>query len=112
MSPHENERLTTRVARVEVLPPMRLIYLATALLLLGTGLATAGPLDPKGEEVLPLDLSSAGGPTLFLKCSRTASFTDCGIISVWQQTNPLAGLQTSIYTYYGTPYHQDDNLLS
>lgn len=109
---HEDHASTTRVARVEVLPPMRPITIATVLILVGTGLAAAGPVDPKGEEVLPIDLSSAGGPTLFLKCSRNPSFTDCGIISIWQQTNPIPGLQTSVQTMYATPYHPDDNLLA
>lgn len=93
---------------------MRVLYLATAAILLGTGFATAGsPLELKGEEAFALDLSAVGGPTLFLKCSRGTSLTDnCGIISIWQQANIIPGLQTSIYSYGATQYERDDNLLA
>lgn len=93
---------------------MRSLYVATALLLIGLpGLAMAGP---GGDEAFTLDLTAIpGGPKLYLKCS-TPGVTellspDCGVLSVWQQTNAADRLQSSIFSFGGRPHPADQNLL-
>lgn len=86
---------------------MRLTIIATALVLLGvSGFAAAG------EEALTLDLSVLpGGSTYFLKCSRGADLANCGLVSIWEQTNGHPGLQTSIFAYGGRPVDPDFSIL-
>ena len=83
---------------------MRLTIVATLLVLAGvaaSGFAAAGN---KGEEALTLDLSVIpGGSMYFLKCSKSASLTDCGLISLWEQTNGHPGLQTNLFAYGNPP---------
>lgn len=82
---------------------MRLTLVATMLVLAGaatSGFAVAG----KGEEAFTLDLSVIpGGSTYFLKCSKSASLTDCGLVSLWEQTNGHPGLQTNLFAYGNPP---------
>ncbi|HVM44507.1 MAG TPA: hypothetical protein VM582_01125 [Candidatus Thermoplasmatota archaeon] len=83
--------------------------LVSGVLLLG-GLATASPT--KGEQTLTLDLSSIpGGSTYFIKCSRSHSLTDCGLVSLWQQSNEVGGLQTTTFAYGGRIRQPDTALL-
>lgn len=84
-------------------------YLAIAAVLLGvTGIATAGA----GEEAATIDLSAAQGGTYFVKCSKGRDLTNCGLLSLWQQTNPVPGLQSSVLSSGDRPYDPDGKLLS
>lgn len=93
---------------------MRILYVATALLLVGLpGLATAGP---GGDEAFTLDLSAIpGGPKLYVMCSNPGTTellsADCGVISIWQQTNGAGRLQSAIFSYGGHPHPADEMLL-
>ena len=90
---------------------MRLPYiLVTTALILGSGVAIAGP--PPGEPAIPIDLTPAGGPLLFLKCSRSGDdLTDCGLVSLWQQSNGAPGLQTIQMPFGGQARPRDTLLL-
>ena len=90
---------------------MLLKYMIITTAIVGlSGLATAGPV---GEESFTLDLSSIpGGSTIFLKCSKSKDLTNCGIPSLWEQTNGMAGLQSSAFAYGGLPRPADEKLLS
>ncbi|HUR68411.1 MAG TPA: hypothetical protein VM370_04135 [Candidatus Thermoplasmatota archaeon] len=89
---------------------MRIVHLLTAAALLAValpGVALAGKDDPL---TIPLDLSAAGGPTLWLRCQGSDVAT-CGMVSLWQQTNKVPGLQTSVFAYGGKPWDPDTRLL-
>lgn len=94
---------------------MRSALLLIAGVLLAAPLVQAAP--KTGEEALAIDLSSLpGGVTLFLKCNawapgRDHTMTSCGTVSLWQQANPLPGLQSSIYSHGGKPWEPDAKLL-
>lgn len=83
-------------------------YLVAAALLAAPSFAIAGKT--AGEEAVALDLSAIpGGPTLYLKCnawtsskSSDHSWTNCGTVGIWQQSNLVGGLQTTMFPY-GTP---------
>lgn len=80
-------------------------------ILLMSGLVAAAPVT--GEEALTLDLTSIpNGSMYYLKCSRSHSITDCGLVSLWEQTNGMPGLQTSIFAYGGHPRDPDAHLLA
>jgi len=91
---------------------MRSILVASALLLVGvSGVALAGP---GGDEAFTLDLTAIpGGPMLYLKCSNTGATLgkDCGMISIWQQTNGAERLQSNIFSFAGKPHPSDEKLL-
>lgn len=92
---------------------MRLAYILVTGLLLLPSLATAGK--ESDEEFLALDLSALPeGSEYFLKCSNTAmkSTLECGIVSVWEQTNAFGGLQTSFASLHGKAWDPDTRLLS
>ena len=88
---------------------MRVTLIATVLVLAGlggAGLATAG------EEAFSLDLRVLpGGSLYFVKCSRSASLADCGLISLWEQTNGHPGLQSTIYSTGNRAVEPDFELL-
>jgi hypothetical protein len=94
---------------------MRPIPLLLVSILIAVPLAQATP--KSGEEALALDLSSLpGGVTLFLKCNgwlpgREHAWTNCGTVGLWEQTNPVPGLQTSIFSMDGKPWEPDARLL-
>lgn len=89
---------------------MRLALTLAALILL-SGIALAGPTT--GEETLALDLTSIpGGSTYFLKCSRSRDIANCGLVSIWQQTNGIVGLQTTKFSFGGKPRQADSPLLA
>lgn len=84
---------------------------STLILSAFAGLAIASP--PPGDEDYTLDLSVLpGGPTLYLKCSRGDTLTDCGVISIWQQSNGVPGLQTIQKPYGGSARPRDTPLLA
>lgn len=83
----------------------------TLLFGLIAGPAHAGP--PQGDEDGVLDLSAIpGGPTLYLKCSRGDLTNDCGVISIWQQSNGVPGLQIAPKPYGGQQRPRDTPLLA
>lgn len=87
------------------------LVLATTLLSLVTlsGLATAG----SGQELFRLDLTPAGGGIYYLGClTGSKDLAKCGILSIWAQSNPVDGLQTSVYQDGDIEYQPDNNLLS
>lgn len=92
--------------------------LKTATILAGTlllsSLATlADAAPPAGDEDYTLDLTALPrGPTIYLKCSRGDTLTDCGIVSVWQQSNNVPGLQTIPMPYGGVVRPSDTPLLA
>lgn len=91
---------------------MRLPYIIiTTALLLFSGVAIAGP--PPGEPAIPIDLTVIpGGPLLFLKCSRSGDdLTNCGLVSLWQQSNGAPGLQTIQMPFGGQARPRDTLLL-
>lgn len=93
---------------------MRSILVASALLLVGlSGAAVAGP---GGDEAYTLDLTAIpGGPMLYLKCSNPAAAStlgkDCGLLSIWQQTNAAERLQSTTFSFAGKPHPSDEKLL-
>ncbi|HET6405482.1 MAG TPA: hypothetical protein VFH78_12620 [Candidatus Thermoplasmatota archaeon] len=92
---------------------MRLTIALLAGLLLLPGLAVAGP--PQGDETTSLDLSAIGGPVIFLQCSRAeaTSLTDnCGLVSIWIQSNGVPGLQTIQKPYGGVQRPRDTPVLA
>lgn len=90
---------------------MRPIYVATVLVLLGmTGLTHAGAA---GDQALTIDLSVVpGGSTYFLKCSRSNTLANCGLVSLWEQTNGHPELQAGVFVYGGRPIDPDLKLLA
>lgn len=87
-----------------------LMAASTFLAIVATsGAATAGS---GGEELLALDLTPAGGGIYFLGCTTgMKNPLQCGRLSLWEQTNPIPGLQTSIYQG-DQPYNPDNDMLS
>lgn len=91
---------------------MRPAYILIAALLLLPSLATASK--QQGEEFLALDLTALpNGAIYFLKCSNyeMKGPAECGFTSVWQQSNSVRGLQSSILTN-GKAWEPDTRLLS
>jgi hypothetical protein len=85
---------------------MRLAFAILAILFL-VGVPTVAVA---GEPAtIPIDLSAAGGPTMWLRCSGD-SVQNCGIASLWLQTNGVKGLQTSIFAHGGRPWEPDTKL--
>lgn len=89
---------------------------AKSLVIAGLVIALSGVATAGGEEVLALDLSAAGGSTYFLKCTSakgetTRSVLECMRVTVWEQTNVVPGLQTSIFASGDRPYDPDTRLL-
>ena len=83
------------------------IVVASALLAMAfaPSLAIAG-----GEPAtIPIDLSAAGGPQLWLRCTGE-SVDDCGIASLWLQSNGVKELQTTIFFHGGKPWDPDTKL--
>lgn len=87
-----------------------LIATATVLsLAILAGSATAGS-GRSGEEILALDLTPAGGDIYFLGCSTgLKDFRMCGLLTLWQQTNNVDGLQVGNYGT-GKDYGPDSKL--
>lgn len=75
-----------------------------------SGFATA---NSGGEELLRLDLQPAGGSVYYLGCvTGSKNALDCGILSIWEQTNEKDGLQTSVVDYGDQQVKPDQNLLA
>ena len=90
-----------------------MIAIAAAALFLSATAGFAHAAPPRGDEDYTIDLSVIpGGPTLYLKCSRGDTLTDCGLVSIWQQSNGVPGLQTVTKMYGGAPKPQDTPLLA
>lgn len=91
--------------------PVRLKYLIIATAILGlSGLSHAAPV---GEESATIDLSAIpAGSTYFLKCSRSKDPSNCGVPSLYEQTNGMPGLQSSVFAYGGVPRPADERLLA
>lgn len=90
---------------------MRIVPLAILLVLLGAaGVVTARP---EGDEAHQIDLSAVpGGPILFIKCSSGGNLAkDCGVVSLWQQTNGRERLQSTIFAFGGRHHEPDAKLL-
>lgn len=76
---------------------MRAIHILYALAIVGlAGSATAGP-GGSDESDQRLDLQSVAGKTLYLKCERATTEDDCLRFSVWEESNPVPGLQTTVF---------------
>lgn len=89
--------------------PIMIILTAAALLF--SGVAIAAP--ETGSQTATIDLSAIpGGPTIFLKCSRSDSLTNCGLVSIWQQSNGVPGLQITPVHYGGVQKPMDTPLLA
>ena len=87
---------------------MKTMTLAAATLLTLSGFALAG----EDESAFTIDLTGAdkGLPTYYLKCQFGGKDPKtCGIPSVWENTNGVKGLQTTV-SMTGVP--KDDRLLS
>lgn len=81
---------------------MRLTLVASMLVL--AGISSFAAARPAGEEAFTLDLSVIpGGSTYFLKCSKSTTLANCGLVTVWQQTNGHPGLQTGVFAYGKPP---------
>lgn len=87
---------------------MKLKLTLFAFALLGAaGLATAAD-----ESAHTLDLSSVHGGTFFIKCENGRNVRDCESPSLWQDSNPMTGLQTDTTTFNYARYDRDTELLS
>lgn len=87
---------------------MKLKFTLYALALLGvTGIAAAGGND---ESAQTLDLSAVNGGTYFVKCENGRDIRQCASPSLWQDSNPVGGLQTSKLASNGR-YDPDSHLL-
>lgn len=65
-----------------------------SLLILGTsGMAVANPPDDP-ESAFVLDLTPAGGHSYHIHCPHNAALSNCGMPSLWENTNGIFGLQT------------------
>lgn len=92
---------------------MRPLYLLVAALLLAPAVVSAGN-KTGGEEFYAIDLTALpDGAMYFLKCSNPEAkgATDCGFLSLWEQTNDVRGLQTSVLTQ-GRAWEPDTLVLS
>lgn len=82
---------------------MRLTIVASLVLVLA-GISSFAAARPQGEEAFTLDLRSVpGGSLYFLKCSKSTTLANCGLISLWEQTNGHAGLQSGVFAYGSPP---------
>lgn len=97
---------------------MRLATLAILVALLGgTGLALAQAPGGSHEEAktpVPLTVYDAQGKahTYFLKCGNNSrDLATCSAMSVWEDVNPLAGLQTS-KVFVGRWHEPDHRMLA
>lgn len=93
---------------------MRLSIVLVAAALFSSAFAgLAAAIPPQGDEDFALDLSVLpGGPVLYLKCSRGHTLTDCGLVSIWQQSNDVPGLQMIQKPYGGTQRPRDTPILA
>ena len=97
---------------------MRIATLSILVALLGaTGLALAQGTGGSHEEAktpVSLTVNDAQGKshTYFLKCANgSRDLATCRGISVWEDTNPLAGLQTT-KVHYGRWFEPDHRTLA
>lgn len=91
---------------------MRLTWLVVGSTLLTIFATSATATAGSGEELLALDLTPAGGGIYFLGCTTGQKDpTHCGRLSLWEQTNPIVGLQTS-KAQGNRDYDPDNNMLS
>ena len=87
---------------------MKTMTIAAAALLAASGFAFAA----EDESAVTLDLTGAdkGLGTYYLKCQYGGrDFRTCGTLSVWENTNGVRGLQTTM-SMTGVP--RDDPALS
>lgn len=81
-------------------------YLATLASLAGPAFAANGA----DESAHKFDLEAVVGKTLFLKCDNGKNVLDCEDPSVWENTNPVRGLQTSVFWSGPNEYPKDKEL--
>ncbi|MFA5862248.1 MAG: hypothetical protein WDA16_11200 [Candidatus Thermoplasmatota archaeon] len=69
------------------------IAVASLLLVGMSGMAIANPPDDP-ESAFVLDLTPAGGHSYHIHCPHNAALSNCGMPSLWENTNGFHGLQT------------------
>lgn len=90
---------------------MRLVHLLLIGMLLAPTALSMGKKE--GEEFMQIDLTALPqGGLYFLRCSEpdASGVTDCGFLSLWEQTNGVRGLQTSKINH-GRAWPADELLL-
>lgn len=89
---------------------MKLKFTLYALALLGvTGMASAAGSD---ESAQTIDLSAVNGGTYFIKCENGREVSKCQSPSLWQNSNPVEGLQSGIFASNAKRYDPDTRLLA
>ena len=86
-----------------------LIVLAAASFVALAGLVMASSTE-QTHYTIQLDLRSAGGPELWLRCAGPDA-AHCGLVTPWLQSNGVEELQISIFSYGNKPWDPDTKLL-